>query len=65
MALKIHVSCSNHQKNDAGYGRESEIWIDTISDKEAESVKRHLEAERMGGSIQWRPHGYLLLKEMR
>jgi hypothetical protein len=45
MALQLHVTCSNHQKNDGGYGREQEVWIDTIDTKTANVVQRHLERE--------------------
>lgn len=43
MSLQIQVHCSNHQKDDGGYGREQEIWIDTIDDKTRNLVQRHLE----------------------
>lgn len=51
MSLQLHISCSNHQKDDCPYGREEQIWISTISDAEAKSVKRHL--ERRGWVVQF------------
>lgn len=51
MALQIHVTCSNHQKRDGTFGREQDIWVDSISDREAEIVKRHL--ERNGWVVQF------------
>jgi hypothetical protein len=51
MALQIHVTCSNHQKDDGGYGREEEVWIDTIDVKTAAKVQSHL--ERKGWVVQF------------
>lgn len=45
MGLTLEVSCSNHQKNDGGYGKEITITLDTISDHAAKQVKRGLEQQ--------------------
>jgi hypothetical protein len=50
MSLQIYVRCSNHQKADGGYGREEEIWIDTLDLTTAAKVQRHL--ERNGWVVQ-------------
>lgn len=51
MALQLQVTCSNHQKDDGGYGREEEVWIDTIDERTAGVVQRHL--ERRGWVVQF------------
>lgn len=45
MSLQLHVTCSNHQKDDGSYGRETQIWINTIDDKTRDLVRRHLNRE--------------------
>jgi len=43
MGLTVQVSCSYHQKNDGGYGREVEIIVDSIDDKNRKHVQTVLE----------------------
>lgn len=45
MSLTINVSCSNHQIDDGGYGREAEISIDALDEHTAMRVKEELEAD--------------------
>lgn len=45
MGMTLTVSCSYHQKNDGGYGKDAEITLDTISDKTAKQVAKELESQ--------------------
>lgn len=44
--LTLKIECSNHQKNDGGYGREIEIELDTIDATTPLQVRKQLEADR-------------------
>lgn len=45
MALTVEASCSHHQKNDGGYGKEVEISLSTISDASGKRLKEMLEQQ--------------------
>lgn len=45
MALTLQVSCSYHQEDDGGYGKEAEINLETIDKHTAKQVKDSLESQ--------------------
>ena len=45
MGMTLRVTCSYHQKNDGGFGREAEIDLNTLDGDTPQRVKRQLEKE--------------------